>query len=171
LIRRTSKLTEWIRKLSLSLLIGCTIVILISAFSRLALYEEAYGYTQTRLLVHGFMLFLGVLLMIAMLRIWKERFSMAKAYICVSIIAYVMMNYANLDARIASQNMERFERTGAIDIAYLGVLSADAAPALLKLQAKHPKLDGLSEVIEELRYEARARHKWQSWNWSEQRAK
>lgn len=171
LIRRTSKLAEWIRKLSLSLLIGCTIVILISAFSRLALYEEAYGYTQTRLLVHGFMLFLGVLLMIAMLRIWKERFSMAKAYICVSIIAYVMMNYANLDARIASQNMERFERTGAIDIAYLGVLSADAAPALLKLQAKHPKLDGLSEVIEELRYEARARHKWQSWNWSEQRAK
>lgn len=171
LIRRTSKLAEWIRKLSLSLLIGCTIVMLISAYSRLALYEEAYGYTQTRLLVHGFMLFLGVLLIIAMLRIWKESFSMAKAYICISIIAYVMMNYANLDARIAAQNMERFERTGAIDVAYLGVLSADAAPALLKLHAKHPKLDGLSEVIEELRSEARARNKWQSWNWSEQRAK
>ncbi len=139
LIRRTGAAAEWVRKLSLSVLIGCTLVMLVSAFSRLSLYEEAYGFSQTRLLVHGFMLYLGVLLAIAMLRIWREHFSMGKAYICVSIIAFVVMNYVNLDARIAAKNIDRFERTGNIDIAYLGTLSTDAAPELLKLQAKHPE--------------------------------
>ncbi|WP_053374058.1 DUF4153 domain-containing protein [Paenibacillus sp. FJAT-27812] len=171
LIRRTSAAAEWIRKLALTVLIGCTIVMLVSAYSRLSLYEEAYGFTQTRLLVHGFMLYLGVLLVIALLRIWGERFSMGKAYICVSIIAFVVMNYANLDARIASNNIDRFERTGNIDVAYLGTLSTDAAPELRKLQKKHPTLIGINEVVDRLELQAHHRSKWQSWNLSQQRAK
>lgn len=170
LIRRTSAAAERIRKLSLTVLIGCTIIMLISAYSRLSLYEEAYGYTQTRLLVHGFMLYLGVLLVIAMIRIWKERFSMGKVYICVSIIAFVFMNYVNLDAQIAANNGERYERTRKIDVAYLGTLSTDAMPALRKLQADHPKLAGLQEVIEQLQEKAHRHTKWQSWNLSRQRA-
>ncbi|WP_424767627.1 DUF4153 domain-containing protein [Paenibacillus sp. sgz302251] len=169
LIRRTSTLAEWIRKLSLSVLIGCTIVMLVSAYSRLSLYEDAYGFTQTRLLVHGFMIYLGILLVVAIIRIWKERFSLAKVYICVSIVAYVLMNYVNLDARIAETNIERFERTKKIDVAYLGTLSVDAAPALLKLQEKYPKLEGLNEAIEGLRDQARKDYKWQSWNLSKER--
>jgi len=171
LIRRTSAAAEWIRKLSLTVLIGCTIIMLVSAYSRLSLYEETYGFTQTRLLVHGFMLYLGILLAIAMYRIWKEHFSMGKAYICVSIIAFVVMNYVNLDARIAANNGDRYERTGKIDIAYLGTLSTDAAPRLLKLQAKHPQLKGLNEVINRLQDKAHKHNKWQSWNLSKQRAK
>ena len=171
LIRRTSAAAEWVRKLSLSVLIGCTLVMLISAFSRLSLYEEAYGFSQTRLLVHGFMLYLGVLLAIAMLRIWREHFSMGKAYICLSIIAFVAMNYVNLDARIAAKNIGRFERTGNIDIAYLGTLSTDAAPELLKLHRMHPKLEGLNEVIVHLQEQAHSHNKWQSWSLSKQRAK
>lgn len=171
LIRRTSIAAERVRKLSLSILIGCTIIMLVSAYSRLSLYEEAYGFTQTRLLVHGFMLYLGVLLVIAMLRIWKEHFSLGKAYICVSIIAFVLMNYANLDARIAANNIDRFERTGKMDIAYLGTLSTDAVPYLLKLQAKHPNLNGLDVVIMNLQEQAHSHNKWQSWSLSKQRAK
>lgn len=171
LIRRTSAAAEWIRKLSLTLLIGCTIIMLISAYSRLSLYEEAYGFTQTRLLVHGFMIYLGILLVIALLRIWKEHFSMGKVYICISIIAFVVMNYINIDARIAENNGDRYERTGKIDMAYLGTLSTDAAPALLKLQVKHPELKGLNGVINKLQDKAHKHNKWQSWNLSKQRAK
>lgn len=171
LIKRTSKLAETIRKISLTVLISCTIVMLVSAYSRLSLYEEAYGFTQTRLLVHGFMWFLGILLVIAMVRIWKENFSMGKAYICVTILAFVTMNYINLDARIVAYNMDRFERTGVIDVPYLFNLSTDAAPKLMKLQAEHPDLNQLDEVLDRLHREARADNKWQSWNWSKHRAK
>ncbi|MNZ38290.1 hypothetical protein D3C78_557650 [compost metagenome] len=171
MIRRTSARAEWMRKLSLSVLIGCTIVMLISAYSRLSLYENAYGFTHTRLLVHGFMIYLGVLLIVALLRIWKERFSMGKVYMVVSILAYVLINYMNLDARIASNNIARYESTGSIDMAYLGTLSTDAAPALLKLQAKHPELEGMDEAIRNMERKARTDGKWQSWNLSKHRAR
>ncbi|MBC8079248.1 MAG: DUF4173 domain-containing protein, partial [Gorillibacterium sp.] len=171
IIRRDGQGMELIRKLSLTLLIGCTVVMLISAYCRLSLYEDAYGYTMTRLLVHGFMLFMGVLLSAACIRIWQERLSLAKVYICVSIMAYVIMNYVNLDARIAENNIARFERNGVIDIDYLGGLSADAFPALIKLQTKHPELAGLKEAIGQIQMEARLNDGWQSWNIAQERAK
>ncbi|WP_138755591.1 DUF4153 domain-containing protein [Paenibacillus sinopodophylli] len=171
LIRRAGAAAEWVRKLSLTVLISCTIVMLVSAYSRLSLYEEAYGFTQTRLLVHGFMLYLAVLLVIALIRIWKEHFSMGKVYICVSIMAFVIMNFANLDARIAVNNGERYERTGSIDLDYLSTLSTDAVPALRKLQAEQPKLQQLDVVIEKLQEKSERHSKWQSWSLSKQRAK
>lgn len=170
-IRRAGRGAEFVRKLSLTSLIGCTLVMLISAYSRLSLYEEAYGYTQTRLLVHGFMIYLTVLCVIAVFRIWKERFSLAKVYIGVSIAAYVLMNYINIDARIADKNIERFEQTGIIDIAYLSTLSLDAAPALYKLEKKHSELDGIGDAVADWRSEVSSYRKWQSWSLAIQRAK
>lgn len=160
-----------IRKVLLSLLMGCTLVMLISAYSRLSLYEEAYGYTTLRLLVHGFMIFLAVLMIVSLGRIWYGRFSLAKVYIVLAIIAYVIMNYANLDVRIATNNIERYERTGVIDVSYLGMLSADAGPTLIKFYKENPELTELEEVIKQLRLEARERNHWQSWSLAKERMK
>lgn len=171
LIRRAGALAELVRKVSLTVLMGSTIVMLVSAFSRLSLYEEAYGFTQMRLLVHGFMIYLGLLLAVAVVRIWKERFSMAKVYIGISIAAYVIMNYVNVDARVAEQNIRRYEAAGKIDFQYLGGLSTDAAPALLRLQEKHPELPGLDEAVSRLQARAQSSDEWQSWNLSKQLAK
>ncbi|UVI32635.1 DUF4153 domain-containing protein [Paenibacillus spongiae] len=170
-VRREGVWMERIRKVSLSLLVGCTVVMLVSAYSRLSLYEDAYGYTQTRLLVHGFMLVVGILTVTAFIRIWQERLSLSKAYICCAIIAYLIMNYVNLDARIAANNIARYERTGMIDMAYLGTLSADAAPALLKLQAEHPEMESISVAIDQIKERSRLNDKWPAWNLSKQRLK
>ncbi|MCA0758706.1 DUF4173 domain-containing protein [Paenibacillus sp. N4] len=171
LIRRAGALAELVRKVSLTVLMGSTIVMLVSAFSRLSLYEEAYGFTQMRLLVHGFMIYLGLLLAVAVVRIWKERFSMAKVYIGISIAAYVVMNYVNVDARVAEQNIRRYEATGKIDFQYLGGLSTDAAPALLRLQEKLPQITGLDAAVSRLQARAQSSDEWQSWNLSKQLAK
>ncbi|WP_337100218.1 DUF4153 domain-containing protein [Paenibacillus sp. YIM B09110] len=170
-IRRAGRGAELVRKLSLTSLIGCTLVMLISAYSRLSLYEEAYGYTQVRLLVHGFMIYLTVLCVIAVFRIWKERFSLAKAYIGVSIAAYVLMNYLNIDARIAGNNIERFQQSGIIDMTYLSTLSLDAAPAIYRLEKQHPELEGIDAAVLNWRREASSHGKWQSWSVAIQRAK
>ncbi|WP_116344253.1 DUF4153 domain-containing protein, partial [Enterobacter cloacae] len=61
------------QKVLLYILVICSIIILYSAFSRLALYEEAYGFTYLRYLVHAFMLLLAILMVIAGLRIHFER--------------------------------------------------------------------------------------------------
>lgn len=168
-IKRAGRMAELVRRISLTSLVGCTIVMLVSAYSRLSLYEEAYGYTQTRLLVHGFMIYLALLCVIAVFRIWKERFSLAKAYITISIAAYVIMNYANIDAQIAAKNIKRYEQTGNIDLAYLRTLSTDAAPALYKLL--NLDLEGADEAVAEMKNKAQTGGKWQSWSLSVERAK
>ncbi|SEB40209.1 DUF4153 domain-containing protein [Paenibacillus sp. GP183] len=171
-IRRSGAMAEMIRKLLMSILVGCTVIMLVSAYSRLSLYESAYGYTLTRLLVHGFMLFLGVLLIITLLRIWWEHFSLLKAYLLSAVVAYVLMNYANLDDRIASNNIARYEQSGVIDIPYLGMLSTDAYPALLQFQAKHPEILSLKPYLDEMRdHQSQYEAKWPSWNLSKMRAR
>ncbi|MBM7563186.1 DUF4153 domain-containing protein [Paenibacillus sacheonensis] len=171
LVKRGERTGERVRKLSLSLLVGCTVIMLISAFTRLSLYEEMYGYTQTRLLVHGFMIFLCFILAASLFRIWNAHFSLAKTYIGLAIAAYLVMNYANLDAMIAERNCARYESSGRIDEAYLMTLSADALPALLKLEAKHKNgVDGLDIVIASIREQSASEHGWPGWNWSKSRA-
>ncbi|MZQ86819.1 DUF4173 domain-containing protein [Paenibacillus sp. 5J-6] len=168
-IRSSSPLGEMIRKALLTLLVACTIVMLISAYGRLSLYEEAYGFTQTRLLVHGFMIFLGILFILAFFRIWLEKMSMSRAYITTAILAYVVMNYMNLDHRIAINNIERYEKTGVIDLNYLGSLSTDVVPALRNLQAKHPELSKAQQTIDRVMSDQKSKT-WPSWNLSSYRA-
>ncbi|SDN02237.1 protein of unknown function [Paenibacillus sp. yr247] len=164
-IRRSGELGETIRKVLLTMLVACTIVMLISAYGRLSLYEEAYGFTQTRLLVHGFMIFLGILFVIAFFRIWVEKMSLSKAYITTGILAYLVMNYMNIDQRIAINNMERYEKTGIIDLDYLGGLSTDVVPALKKLQIKHPELVSVQITIDRIKADSKG-NTWPSWNLS-----
>ncbi|RAP78384.1 DUF4153 domain-containing protein [Paenibacillus montanisoli] len=166
-IRKEGKGAETARKLSLSLLVGCTIVMLVSAYSRLSLYESAYGYTQTRILVHGFMIFLGLILIVSFVRIWREHFSLAKAYIGLAVAAYVVMNYVNVDAIIAEQNIARYHATGKIDLNYLGSRSSDAFPAIAELSVEAPELQPSSdELLRSMRLAAQNRGGWPSWNLS-----
>lgn len=168
-IRRSSQISETIRKGLLTMLVACTIVMLISAYGRLSLYEEAYGFTQTRLLVQGFMIFLGVLFLIAFFRIWIERISMSKAYITTAIFAYLVMNYINIEHLIVTNNMNRYEKTGKIDLKYLGNLSTDVVPGLKKLQIKHPEIDSIHATIDRIHRNS-DEGSWPSWNLSQYRA-
>lgn len=169
-IRRSGQVGENIRKGLLTMLVGCTIVMLISAYGRLSLYEEAYGFTQTRLLVHGFMIFLGVLFIIAFFRIWMEQMSLSKAVITTAILAYLVMNYMNIEQRIVINNMERYERTGIIDLEYLGRLSTDVVPPLKELQAKHPELVSIQATIDRVKADS-GDDSWPSWNLSKYQAR
>ncbi|AZN41499.1 DUF4153 domain-containing protein [Paenibacillus albus] len=174
LVKREGQSAETVRKLSLSLLVGCTLIMLVSAFSRLSLYEQAYGFTQTRILVHGFMLFLGCILLVSLVRIWREHFSLSKAFIGLAVAAYVIMNYINIDAIVAQSNSERYEASGKIDLNYLKTLSSDALPALTKLQKEQQGMDNLealSPIIKKIQEDAIAHSGWQSWSWPKQRAR
>ncbi|NQX71437.1 DUF4173 domain-containing protein [Paenibacillus alba] len=164
-IRQSGQAGEITRKANLTMLVACTIVMLASAYSRLSLYEEAYGFTQTRLLVHGFMIFLAIMCVIALFRIWVERISLSKAYITTGILAYLVMNYINMDERIAVNNMDRYERTGIIDLDYLSRLSTDVVPTLREMQTRHANMTEIQSAIDHVK--ANDSHSsWPSWNLS-----
>ncbi|HUH06705.1 MAG TPA: DUF4153 domain-containing protein, partial [Egibacteraceae bacterium] len=73
---------------------------------------------------------------------------------------------ASPDALIAARNVERFGDTSRVDVSYLAVLSADAAPALLALP--EPQRDcALQRVLPRLA----ATESWPGWNVSRARAR
>lgn len=155
----------------LSLLTVCTSFMLYSAYYRLSLYEQAYGYTHSRLAAHAFMIFLFVLFVIALLKIWRNNFSLIKYYAIAGLIAYVILNYINMDMIIAKNNIARYHETGRIDIDYLSELSYDAVPVIMELMKDKAVATPLSYRLQDKREELHEVKSWQSFNLSKARAK
>jgi hypothetical protein len=152
----------------LYLLVGCSCVMLYSAYSRLGLYEEAYGYTVLRFLVHAFMVFLALLLVLAAIRVRLPRFPLIRSYIVLGLGAYVLLNYIGMESIITRLNLERYEQSGKLDTDYLLGLSSDALPRL-------SKVDGIvyPDMEERLRRKLellREKKDWQSFNLGDYRA-
>ncbi|KQL46094.1 hypothetical protein AN963_13945 [Brevibacillus choshinensis] len=164
LASRAQKLIYRIVQVMLSLLTVCTSCMLISAYFRLSLYEEAYGYTHTRFLAHAFMIFLLVLFVIAFLKIWRNGFSLMKYYGVAGIVAYVVLNYINVDVLIAKNNIQRYHDTGRIDMEYLAELSYDAIPVIMTLKNDKAVASTLQYNLQEKAEDLQEERSWQSFN-------
>jgi hypothetical protein len=169
---RTSRSMDRFLRMLLAVLIGCTGVMLCSAFMRMAMYEAAYGFSETRLLVDVFILFLSVLFVIALVKLWDDRLKLMKPYAIIALTAYVIVNYMQVDSIVASNNVERYELTGNIDTSYLGTLSFEAVPYLIELKRNHPQLDGADEALQMMkrRLPLPGSTSWVSFNLAEWRA-
>jgi hypothetical protein len=111
------------------------VLILVSAFTRLSLYEDAYGFTDDRLYGHAFMIWLGVVLLLLAHHIWTngERAKFAFQTFCSIVLLLFVVNIMNPDVFIAKKNLARYAETGIVDGAYLGHLSDDALPYTIQL--------------------------------------
>ncbi|MBI2464179.1 DUF4173 domain-containing protein [Candidatus Peregrinibacteria bacterium] len=111
------------------------IIIMASAFTRLALYEEAYGFTTLRLYSHAFIMLLAVILCLLLYKIYKDKRENTFAFrVFISMALFLTaMNFLNPDAFIARRNIERFAATGKLDTYYLKSLSDDAIPELMEI--------------------------------------
>ncbi len=115
-----------------TILIGLVLLILVTAFWRMRLYQQAYGYTELRLIVLIFELWLGLLLIWFLLTLWSSPENFAIGFLIVVLGFVATLNLINLDARIVQHNLERYRLTGDLDIVYLTNLSADAVPKLVQ---------------------------------------
>lgn len=113
-----------------SVLIAQVIIVMGSAFKRLSLYEEAYGFTTLRLYSHAFILLLAIVFCLLLYKIYKnQQENLFAFHIFLSVVLFLfVMNVLNPDAFIAQKNMDRFSRSGELDIYYIDQLSYDALP-------------------------------------------
>jgi len=126
-------------------LVALVVVILISSFRRLTLYEDAYGFSGLRLYTHVFILWLGILLVaVAALEIFGRIRWFSAAAITVAFGFTLTLAIMNVDASIVRLNGMRsivFYTEGGmrdtveedLDTEYFDQLSADAVPELLAL--------------------------------------
>ena len=125
---------EGYKKTVNTLLCIFNIIILVSSWYRMYLYESTYGYTSLRLLVYFGIFTEAILLIITMFYIFKEKIDIFKYYLCVVVCVYVIMNYINLDKTIAKRNVDRYFEGKEIDYIYLtSDLSDDAISEIVRL--------------------------------------
>lgn len=131
LAERRTKLDDVLLRILLGLLMGLTVVILVSALKRLGLYEVTFGYTRLRLAVHATILWMaGIIGLVLIAGTRLNARWVPVAAVGFTTAALMTFTLLNPDALIARYNVERFESTGAIDLDYVSGLSADAAGEL-----------------------------------------
>jgi two-component system sensor histidine kinase BaeS len=152
----------WLRG-ALGLLCVLTLVVVASALYRMHVYQEAYGFTQLRLLVDVFEGWLGLVVLgvlvagITLRAAWLPRAALLSGAVLMLGLAAI-----NPDAWIAQQNIDRYEATGKLDTGYLRGLSADAVPVLDSLP------DELAQCV--LADRSPSDDDWLEWNLGRHRA-
>lgn len=123
-----------LRRGLLATLCVLTLVVLASAFQRLALYETAFGFTRDRVTAHATILWLGVLfVLVLVLGATRRTGDLPRAAVAWTGLALLAFGAAQPDAIVAHGNLERFAATEQLDLWVLSRLSADAAPAIAEL--------------------------------------
>jgi uncharacterized protein DUF4153 len=114
--------------------IGLTLMIVIVAYRRLSLYEEAYGFTMLRLYSHIFAVWMAlvfVLLATDLLGILSKRRWFVGATATSAVVVMLSLNFLNPEAVVVNLNVDHAKTTHRIDAEYLAGLSSDATPAIL----------------------------------------
>jgi hypothetical protein len=166
-------------------LVGLVLVMLVSAFQRLVLYETAYGFSRLRTYTHVFIIWLALLLVtVVALEIMRRERTAGLAMILASLGFIVSLSLLNVDAFIVGENVQRELRSGTdksitqggrvdLDAQYFLDLSDDAVPALAKaFQNKflpttvHEKVGAALFCKRYQRQQSAQKYPWQSFHFS-----
>ncbi len=166
------------------LLVAQVGIILASAYTRLGLYESAYGFTRLRTMTHFFIPWLALLLAgAAVLELTRKMERMPLAVIIFILGFGLTVNLVNVDAFITRQNITRAanllpaDDSPALDTGYLASLSADAVPPLVSAYTDPATPDGIRASLGGVlacRLAGRtepAHSPWTSWHAARTRAK
>jgi|GEM_PF-582088 hypothetical protein len=140
---RSAKTGMAIRILSM-ILIGLSFIQLASAFRRMALYIEAYGLSEERYLVSGFMILMAVLFILLAVREFFEKLPLFKSALQVGVLALLIINFSVPGYWIASHNIDRY-LSGDLKTLDTDYLMRSSSDSLLVLLDKEDELHELSE--------------------------
>ncbi|MBO4208913.1 DUF4153 domain-containing protein [Micromonospora echinofusca] len=165
--RRDRPVERALLRVLLGLLSALSIVIVVSALSRMYTYQKVYSFTGERIFVMAFELLLGavfLLIMAAGLR-WRGTW-IPRTTVGLAVLMLLSLAVLNPEDYAARRNIARYEQTGEIDAWYLRALSADATPALTKLPGPVRRCT-LSWIARDLKEP----DPWYAWNLGRTRAR
>ena len=108
-------------------------VMLVSAYQRLLLYEAAYGFSRLRTYTHVLLIWIGILLCaVVILEILHRQRAIAVAVLITSLGFVATLGLMNVDGFIVRQNVNRAMSGHGLDVPYIVSLSNDTVPVLVK---------------------------------------
>jgi len=150
-----------------SLMIGLVLVMVASAWQRMIYWEqvEAYMFTQTRIYVRIFIVWLALLFGWLSVTVWRlhKRFGIGAF---VAVLGFLItLNVINPDDSVARYNLADYSRTGVIDGNYLNILSEDAVPATIEAFRNAPPESRrvLGFYLQERLNQMERDKSWQDW--------
>lgn len=156
-----------VKTLTLSVIVA-VFLLLASAFHRVSLYEEAYGYTTARLYAQAYMSVVAISL-IALVREVLATLNPARLFLrawMTAALTFVVLIYWNHHAWIANRNIDLYASTGKLDTVYLTRdLSDDAIPTIVRRlpSLTEPMKSQLAQAVK-LRRVPRHADRWFEWN-------
>jgi hypothetical protein len=156
------------------IVIAETQVLLQSAFRRVLLYEDAYGFTTSRVDAQAYMIVVAAsLLLLAseLVRGPDARRLLGRAA-ALGIMALAAVSSWNHEGWIVRQNIERYAVAGQLDMRYLACdLSANAVPELLRATTRvEPQVAHQARTAVSERFAGRINDSWYEWNLGRARA-
>ena len=157
-----------LQRLDFALLIALELI-LFSAFRRVILYEQAYGFTEARVIAQAYMVVMALALAALAWEIWRGSISVSfgRRVAELALGAFTVLVFWNFQAWIVNRNVDRLGSGGQFDASYLASLSRDATPTLIKRlpEIPQPQRDTISTRLACRR--APADRRWFEWNRSE----
>ncbi len=134
---RKTKIQRWVFTILGWLLVGLVGIILVSAYTRLTLYESAYGFTRLRTFTHVFIFWMGGMLAALAVLEGTQKMKRLPLVLILMLMAFgLAINSLNVDRFIVHQNVRRAVlgqnelEEDPLDSAYLSELSYDSIPPL-----------------------------------------
>jgi len=137
---------DLILKIILTVISGCTFIMILSSALRMFMYIAAYDLTFLRIFVIWSLIVIFLLMTGITVYIYFQRFPLFFYSVAVVTVLYIGLSFAHPDYWIARYNLEsshagyKNEYDTDISKSYLSTLSADAAPILLD-ENKNPYYD------------------------------
>ncbi len=121
-----------ILKVILSIVCGCTFVMILSSGYRMLMYIGEYYLTFLRVLVLWFLIVLALIMIGMVVSIYKKRFPLFHYIVAVVAVMYIGFSFSRPDVIVAKYDIAHWKDTSNNDLYYLmyGVSSIDAAPVI-----------------------------------------
>lgn len=120
-----------------------TLIIIATAISKMVLYINEFGMTVLRIGTSAFMIFLSVVFIAVILRIYINKINIVKTALITSGIVILLLGAVNINAVCARYNYESYKegRLDTIDIETLYNLGDEGIPYVVRLACSDNKAD------------------------------
>lgn len=131
---KNGKVCAGIKALSAFILLF-SVLLIITAMSKMKLNIEIYGLSKNRLLVCVFMIMLLIIIAFNIVHIYAPKLSYMQPIIVICSAIFIAVSFADIDAVVAKYNVEAYQsgKIETVDIDYLAGLSDSAVPYMIKL--------------------------------------
>lgn len=142
--------------------VAFTLFLVISALSKMLLYISAYGITLMRVYVAWFLILGCIILILIGLKTYTSKIKLSKSIFIFSTIMFLILNYANIDYRIARYDADLYIAGKVNTIDAFKELSNSALEPLIDISKTNKK--ETSSLLKKYQNRLNEKEKWQDWN-------